>query len=416
MMRAMTAKQYAWLLAALAAGLLAAGPLPAQEAADNSLADAIMSGDAGIALRYRYEHVDQDGFDENANASTLRLRLDYRTGSWRDLTAFAQFDYVGELFLRDFNNLSGSSPDRDRYPVVADAKGPDLNELYLDYDPGEDTRIRLGRQRILLDNQRFVGGVGWRQNEQTYDSGSITYDGVANMEVFYSYVAAVRRIFGTEVTSGRHENNTHLLNVNIALSENWNVIPYYYAIDNSDAAAFSTRTLGARVTGKVPLAAGSLGLVAEIATQSDAADNPVSYDAEYFHLAANWTINDAWTVGLALESLGGDQNLSGAAFRTPLATLHAFQGWADKFLATPDAGIEDWFATVRYNAGKWNLTAVYHDFSAESGSQDWGTELDLSAGRKLGDRYGVLFKAALYDADEHQTDTTKFWIMLTAAY
>jgi len=33
-------------------------------------------------------------------------------------------------------------------------------------------------------------------------------------------------------------------------------------------------------------------------------------------------------LSVSAESLGGDDTISGGAFRTPLATLHAFQGWA----------------------------------------------------------------------------------------
>ena len=40
----------------------------------------------------------------------------------------------------------------------------------------------------------------------------------------------------------------------------------------------------------------------------------------------------------------------GLAFVTPLATLHKFQGWADKFLATPASGIEDAYIAVFGNA------------------------------------------------------------------
>jgi len=381
-----------------------------------SFAEALTSGKAHLLFRYRYEFVDQDGFAEDANASTLRIRLNYQTGKWNNWSGFTEFDYITELLLTDFNSLGGSSPDRDQYPVVADVKGTDLNQLYLDYDPTADTKIRLGRQRILLDNQRFVGGVGWRQNEQVYDSATLKFNGFSNTQLFYSYVTTVRRIFGTEVTGGSHDNDTHLLNAKIKLGDAWTVTPYYYLIDNNDAAAFSTATFGARAAGGIPVGEGKLNLVAEVATQSDAGNNPVSYDAEYFNLGATWAMKNGLSLGLAWESLGGDQNVAGASFRTPLATLHAFQGWADKFLGTPNAGIDDLFATVKYKAGKWSFTGVYHDFTAQSGSADWGTELDLSAGRKLGDRYGLLFKAAMYDADQHATDTTKFWIMLTANY
>jgi len=405
-------------LAAINLAILAMMCVPAfaQESNDSSLATAITSGKANLGFRYRFENVDQDGFDDDANASTLRIRLNYKTEAWQKWSGFVEFDYVGELFFNDFNSLGGSSDDRDKYPVVADPKGPDLNQLYLDYDPSDKTKARFGRQRILLDNQRFVGGVGWRQNEQTYDGFGLTYTGWSKTKVFYNYTTAVKRIFGDEVTGGRQDTDIHMLNVNVKLSDDWTVVPYYYYIDNNDFALFSTATLGGRLTGNVAVGEGKLNLVAEYATQSDAAKNPVDYDADYFNLGATWAMKNGLSLGLAWESLGGDQNVGGSAFRTPLATLHAFQGWADKFLATPGGGIDDLFATVKYKSGKWNFTGVYHDFTAQSGNADYGTEFDISAGRKLGDRYGLLLKAAFYDAGEHATDTNKFWIMLTANY
>ncbi len=406
----------------LAAVALVTAPALAQDGEDQTLAGAIISGKATVGFRYRYEYVDQDPIPDNANASTVRLRLNYKTGSYMNWSAFGEFDYVSELLLNDFNSLSGSSPERNaKYPVVADAKGPDLNQLYLDYDPSENTKVRIGRQRILLDNQRFVGGVGWRQNEQTYDGLGLMFKGIPNAEVHYTYVTTVRRIFGNDVPSGRWGTNTHLLNGKIKLTDGWAVSPYYYLVDNdTDSGGLglrtSTSTFGARLTGGLDTGEGKLSFVAELATQSDAGSNPVSYDAEYFNIGATWAMKNGLSFGLAWESLGGDQNVAAASFVTPLATLHAFQGWADKFLGTPNEGIEDLYLTVKGKAGKWNLTGVYHDFSAESGSADWGTEFDVSAGRKLSDRYGVLFKAAFYDADLHATDTTKFWIMLTGNY
>ncbi len=132
-----------------------------------------------------------------------------------------------------------------------------------------------------------------------------------------------------------------------------------------------------------------------------------------------WNMENGLSLGLGFESLGADAG-AGTAFRTPLATLHAMNGWADQFLGTPAAGLDDMYATVKYKAGKWGLTAVYHDFSSETGSSDYGTEFDISAGRKLGERYGVLLKGAFFSADSASpltnVDTNKFWIMLTASY
>jgi hypothetical protein len=392
-------------------------PVTFASAQENSLAEAVTSGTAHVALRYRYEHVNQDNALSDANASTLRVRLNYQTGTWSNWSAFGEFDHILEVFLNDYNSGGGTSPGRSQYSTVADPRGSDLNQLYLQYSPSEDWQLRLGRQKILLDNHRFVGHVGWRQNEQTYDAVGLSLNSIPNTTLFYSYVENVNRIFGDKSPVGDHSNNTHLLNAKISLNEAWAVTPYLYYIDNEDSPSFSTSTYGARLTGKIAVGEGNMSLLAELATQSDAANNPVSYDADYAHVSALWTAESGLAFGAAYESLGGDPVSAGMSFRTPLATLHAFQGWADQFLSTPDSGIDDLYLTVKYKVSSWNLTAVYHDFSSEAGSSDWGTELDLSAGRKLGDRYGLLLKAALFDADSTSyVDTNKFWVMVTANY
>jgi len=402
-------------------GLLSAAMLLLSSAtvavADESttLGEALTSGKAGVNVRARYEHVDQDGIAEKADALTARLRLNYKTGSWSGLTGFVEFDYVGYL-LSDFNSGGGTSPGKGQFPVVADPKGADLNQLYFDYGFSEDSKLRFGRQRILLDNQRFVGGVGWRQNEQTFDGLTFTTKAISKTNLSYSYIGNVRRIFGERVSAGRHKVDAHLLNAKVTINDNWSVTPYYYHIDNADAPGFSTGTFGARLAGSLKAGEGKFALVAELATQSDIANNPVSYDADYAHLSGMWSADNGLSLGLAYESLGTDASTL-QSFRTPLATLHAFQGWADKFLATPPLGINDLFATIKYKAGKWNLTGVYHDFSSETGSLDYGTEFDVSAGTKLSDNYGILFKGAFFSGETGGIpDTNKFWIMFTANY
>ncbi len=403
------------------AAMMCLAPFKIAEGQELALGDAVTSGKAHVALRYRYEHVEQNNLLKDANASTIRVRLNYLTENWNGWSAFAEFDHVAEVILNDYNSGAGTSPGRIQYSTVADPRGSDLNQLYLQYKPSEDWYLRLGRQKILLDNHRFVGQVGWRQNEQTYDALSLTVKSIPNTTLFYSYVENVNRIFGDKVPAGDHSVKTHLFNAKIRLNDSWAVTPYVYYIDNEDVASFSTSSYGARLTGKFAAGGGSVSVLAEFATQSDAANNPVSYDADYAHLNVLWTASNGLGFGAAFESLGGDPLSSGMAFRTPLATLHAFQGWNDQFLTTPDSGIDDLYFTLKYKVASWNLQAVYHDFSSEAGSSDFGTELDLSAGRKLTDRYGLLLKAGLFNADSasplsSKVDTDKFWVMLTANF
>lgn len=407
------------LLGTLLGLILPLSSAVAEEEDATDLAAAITSGESTISGRYRYENVDQDNALKNANASTLRLRLNYRTGLWKGWSAFTEFDYVFHVLLDDFNSGQGTSPNRGDYSVVADPKGSDLNQMYLDYASGEDWKIRFGRQRILLDNQRFVGGVGWRQNEQTFDAITLNTSASSNSALSYTYINRVRRIFGPTVAAGKARVDGHLLHAKIDVSDVLAVTPYYYFLDYKGGGSNSTATAGVRFTGKVKVGDNSIAWLGEFATQSDAADAAINYDANYVHLNGMWAMDSGLSFGLGFESLGGSM-VAGESFRTPLATLHAFNGWADQFLSTPSGGIDDLYATVKYKAGLWSLTGVYHDFSSETGSSDYGTEFDFSAGRKFGDRYGLLLKGAFFSADSSSplanVDTNKFWVMLTASY
>lgn len=369
-----------------------------------------------LALRYRYEFVAQDGYADEAHASTLRLRLGHRTAPWHALSGLVEFDAVRSVIADDYNSGAGtSSARRNRYPVVADPDYTELNQLYVDYRPAPDTRIRLGRQRILLDNQRFVGGVGWRQNEQTYDAVSIQTDAPGKATLFYSYVTNVNRIFGDDVADGDHDNDTHLFNLAHPLGEAARLNGYLYAIDNDDVHSFSTTTAGLRLSGKTKLDSLPFGYTLEHAWQRDAAGNTVDFSARYFRIDTILTAAAAdWSLGF--ESLSG-ASTAGRAFRTPLATLHAFNGWADQFLATPNDGLEDWYVGVAKTLNPWSLAGTWHRFGSEVGGRDYGSEVDFSATRKFGNRYAVLVKLALFDADDSAfDDTSKLWLMLSAEY
>lgn len=410
---------YNILLVALLGLLLPFTATVAEEEDAGSFASAMTSGEASISGRYRYEHVDEDNALKNANASTLRLRLNYRTGSWKGWSAFAEFDHVFHVLIDDFNPVAGASQRQLEYSVVADPKGSDLNQLYLDLDPDDNWKYRFGRQRIVLDNQRFVGGVGWRQNEQTYDALTLNTRAIAKTQFSYSYVNRVRRIFGQSSPAGKERLDGHLFNAKITFNDEFSLTPYLYSLDYADALANSSLSLGARAVGSHPFGSGKFNWLAEYARQSDTGDNPTSYDADYLHLNAAYAAGNGMSLGLGYEILGSDSG-AGVGFNTPLATLHAFNGWADQFVFTPDAGLVDLYVSFKFKVAKWNLTAIYHDFSSDTGSFNYGDELDLSGAYKLSDRYGLLLKAALFSVDSSSPladdDTNKFWIMVTASY
>ncbi len=359
-----------------------------------------------LSFRYRIETVDQSGFAQDAEASTVRTRATIKT-NWTDaISSVIEFDDVSEIGWDNYNGGAGTTPNRTQYPVIADPQGTEVNQAYLRYTNG-DTKVAFGRQRILIGNQRFVGGVGWRQNEQTYDGLTFKTKLMKDVEFNYAYVYNVNRIFGESVAGGNHDHNTHLVNADYKFAGG-KLSGYFYAIDNNDALALSNNTFGVRYAGKLD----DLSYTLELATQSDAGDNPNNYSATYYLLDGNYTIGNG-SLGAGIETLGGDQS-SGQGFTTSLATLHGFQGWADVFLATPSSGIQDITVKGAYKLNGYTLKAIYHDFSTEQGGTNLGTEIDLLIAKKFNKNFSGLLKFASFSSDNAGfASRDKIWLMLT---
>src|SRR6185369_8425053 len=106
-----------------------------------------------------------------------------------------------------------------------------------------------------------------------------------------------------------------------------------------------SQTYGVRATAALPLGKDAkLNLAASYARQMDWEDNPADYSADYIAAEAGLAYR-GFTLTGGYELLGSDNN---RAVQTPMATLHKFNGWADIFLVTPNAGLED----VYVGAGK----------------------------------------------------------------
>jgi hypothetical protein len=388
-------------------------------AAGEGLSELVSDGKVGLDLRYRFENVEQSDKPSTAGANTLRLRLNFASGSVNGFSGFAEFDHVqvigGDHYDSTRNGLTN-------YPVVADPEGTDLNQAYLHYAGAAGTTVRLGRQRIRLDTERFIGPAAWRQNEQTFDAFSLETKALPGVVATYAYVDKVRRVFGPDSGSppATFDSNSHVLNLKLTKLPVGALTLYGYFLDFADAPQLSANTYGVRYDGNHAVGGEmKFGWALEYAHQQDAGDNPARIDADY-------NLIELSLKGVAVGAVAGWEVLSGEAgtftattnpaFQTPLATLHKFQGWADKFLTTPSAGIEDLYVGINGSLAGFNGLAVWHDFKAEATSLDYGTELDLSVSRKFAKRYEVLVKYADYSADGLFTDTRKFWLQFGATF
>lgn len=398
------------LLSAGAPFLIPHSVTAAEEAA--TLSAAIRATEPIVDTRLRYEFVDQDSLPDDAEAVTLRARLGFQTGAiWRT-KLLAEGEFLWPL-RDDYNStLNGKTA----FPVVADPESYEVNRVQLVNTSLPQTTVTLGRQRIILDNHRFVGDVGWRQNEQTYDALRVVNTSIANLTIDVSYLDQVNRVYGQDSPQGRYEGNTLLANLAYQLPIG-SLTAFGYWLDFDPiaevpaAASDSSETYGLRFAGERPAGKVKLLYAASWATQREYADNPLTFEDDYYLLELGVSLQQ-YSLGVGIEVLQGEGT---KGFTTPLATLHKFQGWADKFLTTPVDGVEDRYVHAGLafkNVGavaSLSGQVVYHDFQAERGSLDYGSEIDLQLQAKW-QRFAAMIKYADYSADGFADDTTKFWL------
>ncbi len=313
------------------------------------------------------------------------------------------------------------------YPVIADPESQEINRLQLVNTRLPGTTVTLGRQRINLDDQRFVGNVGWRQNEQTFDALRVVNRSITGLTLDATYLNQVNRVFGKDSPQGRYEGDGYLANA--AYQTQWGRLTGFgYVLDfdplnfappspGLDPARVSTATYGVRFAGEKPVSRIRLGYIASFATQDDYGGNPLDFSNDYWlgELTATYR---QYSLGAGYESLGGDGT---AGFATPLATLHRFQGWADKFLATPVNGLDDRYITagLLMKGVGWletlSATVAYHDYVSERLATDYGNEFNVQLQGRWGRTTGTL-KYADYRADATTPlttrDTTKLWAQI----
>lgn len=377
-------------------------------------AQSVAPPDSGVQLewnaRLRHEQVDDAAYAPHAYADTLRLRLGLRSqigGGWSYFIEGAGTASAG-------NHYNSGANGQVQYPSIGDPRGAELNQAWLAWQ-GESAGAQLGRQEVALDNQRWVGTVSWRQFEQTFDAVALRWKPGAGWLLQYDWLDRVNRVAGPDAIHplARHRDlNTHLLHA-VWSHGPQQLTGYAYLHKDKDVATASTATYGIRWTGKAP-DGGGFGWSVEGARQFNYANNPLSFAHDYWLVEPSWT---QWgiTGKLGWEYLGGDGR---TALQTPLASLHAFNGWADQFTVTPSSGLQDYYMTLNGLLGKAGLgrrfawTVTYHEFRADRGSARYGSEWDASLGYALMPGLNALLKAADYRADRFGQDDTKLWLQL----
>lgn len=401
---------------ALAAPIAFAHPALAKVGDPVAIGDGVTI-DPIVEGRLRHEHVDQPATE--ADALTMRLRVGAEIRANR-LSFLAEAE--GTLgIVNDHNAFPfaiSSGQRRTHYSTIADPMNVELNRLQIQYKSRAAT-FTLGRQRINIDDQRWVGSVGWRQNEQTFDAvrgemtmGPVTLDG--------TYAISQRTLFGVDAGPRQsYDGDFVFAGAGVKLGP-VNVKGFAYLLDYDEDffVANSSQTYGMRASANFPLSkTARLALAGSYARQSDYGGNPSDYAADYIAAEGAVTVN-GFVVTAGYELLGSD---SGRAVQTPMATLYKFNGWADTFLATPANGLQDLYGGIAYTFDGvkalpgLNAGVTYHRYDSDVGNMRYGHEWNATLGFRLGVT-SIMARYANYQAKSFGVDTEKFWIQAEFAF
>ena len=348
-----------------------------------------MPGTVTVDSRLRYEAFDLEGGLETEGVSH-RVRYGYLTEAQGGFQAMAEGETVYAW-----------GHGEDLHPADNAGDGTDLNQLWLSYRQEDRGMVKLGRQVYTLDDHRFIGHVGWRQNIQSFDAatGEAVLAETLRLKAFY--LDAVNT-----VTGSHNEIEAWGLNAGGALGEALSVTAFLYSIDGRpDMAAGSGDTAGLRISGHLEQEDLIFRYVLAYARQWENSGNTgMRFGHDYGSLEASLT-KERWTLGIGYESLGGN-GLHG--FSTPLATLHKFNGFADVFLGASASGglvngLEDLHVRAEYllPVGEGlRLAAIHHWFRPTRGSGDYGNELDLVASYTISKQWSLLGKYGRYASEE----------------
>ncbi len=377
----------------------------------NSVTQALVNGKTSANLNMRYEAVEQDNVLKDAKAFTLRTRLTYATGSVAGFSSLVEFeDSRTMLGVDDYNNTLGKNTD---YSVIADPETTELDQFLLQYQQKSLT-VKAGRQVITLDNHRFVGHVGWRQDRQTFDGLTFAYQPVDNLKLQYGYITKRNRIFAQTKDINSKD---HLINAAYKSSIG-KISAYSYLLEVDNNTENALDTYGLRFNGSTSFSKQKLSYNLEYAKQ-DADSVTTSYSADYISAELSSTFSGV-AIKVGYELLGSDDGNYG--FSTPLATLHKFNGWSDQFLKTPKEGLADLYASIsgKVASGKWAV--IYHKFDADEVSatvDDLGAEINVVYSKNFTKNYSAGIKLASYsagDATAGKVDTDKIWLWLNAKF
>jgi hypothetical protein len=401
----------AWLIVSSLAAV------PARSAAVPDLpGESPFPGRFEAEVRPRYNHIEESDRPLVTEGGTLRAVAAWHSAPWHGLRLTLEGIHAAHFGPERFNDdpaRFATSP----YPLLPDPRHTGWNRAHVDYSPIEGVRIRAGRQRLRLDNQRWISDNDFRQVPQLFDGVTVAHDLPANARVTAGHYTRIRD------TSGDAQD-VKLTVLNAA----WNPAPghavaaYGYFHDQPKTANFtgfadnSYRAIGVRAEGTAwRWGRFDVPYVAELAVQRPHGGGDRRIRAKYWRVGAGLATG-AWTVRMDHETRGSNAGQYG--MQMPLTDFYGFNGWTLHFFTVPPEGLRDRWATLRYAVGPLTLYVEGHRFRSDFGALDLGREADVGVTWEAGPGTHLRLQHARYDpgSGRDAPEIRKTWLTLTWTY
>ena len=207
--------------------------------------EAVKDGKAFADLRLRYENADiENGNGVDADALTLRTTFGYETGTYNGFSVLVEAEDVREVLgVNDFT-VGPAGVRVGEFDTIADPETTELEQAYLQYKAGGFTG-KFGRQTLTLDNHRFVGHVGWRQDRQTFDAFKLNYN-QNGLDLTAAYITQRNRIFAEVLDEDAQDI---ILNASYKSDGFGKLTAYSYIIEDDDTDDQELETYGISYAG-----------------------------------------------------------------------------------------------------------------------------------------------------------------------
>jgi len=314
--------------------------------------------------------------DVRETFTSMRVRAQMQALLTRDVRVFIQVQDV-RLFGEETSTLGDFRAD-----------GFDLHQGYLQWGFGQDveTELRVGRQALVLGEQRLVGAVNWTQQGRSFDGARLS---ALPAEAFKLDVFAMKL---QEASSGTYAFDGEFLGAygTTDLGTAGSLDLYALLVRDSREEGTEEGTFGALWKGR----AGPVDLRLEGSLQrGDRRGQDVS--AYMLGARAGVAVHEKATLTLWYDHLSGDDDPEAGevgVFNTLFATNHAFYGYADYFLNIPEdtggLGLRDLAVKLTLDPDPdTQLRVDLHAFStAEEGelsTRRLANELDLTLTQRI---------------------------------